>query len=182
MSWSSTSCPCCASRRESRHRSWSLSWSRTSAKIKNQFRCHHCHQLSSSMLESQLKIKIRCHKCHWLSSSKLQLHICQILASLFQLEKGWKEGNLLAITRGRNLYGCEYVGHYGQKILSITYLLFVEDCPLTTLVSKSPNAMVSPLAQTALYEYSPTCNRPMQMPPRNDDMHFCPSWWTFEKM
>ena len=88
MSWSSTSCPCCASRRESRHRSWSLSWSRTSAKIKNQFRCHHCHQLSSSMLESQLKIKIRCHKCHWLSSSKLQLHICQILASLFQLEKG----------------------------------------------------------------------------------------------
>ena len=88
MSWSSTSCPCCASRRESRHRSWSLSWSRTSAKIKNQFRCHYCHQLSSSMLESQLKIKIRCHKCHWLSSSKLQLHICQILASLFQLEKG----------------------------------------------------------------------------------------------
>ena len=154
MSWSSTSCPCCASRRESRHRSWSLSWSRTSAKNKNQFTftnvigCHH-------------------QSCNCTFAKSLHLY-----SNWRRVEK---EGNLLAITRRRNLYGCEYVGHYGQKILSITYLLFVEDCPLTTLVSKSPNAMVSPLAQTALYEYSPTCNRPMQMPLKKDDMHFCPS-------
>ena len=156
MSWSSTSCPCCASRRESRHRSWSLSWSRTSAKNKNQLR-------------SDVTNVIGCHhqSCNCTYAKSLHLY-----SNWRRVEK---EGNLLAITRGRNLYGCEYVGHYGQKILSITYLLFVEDCPLTTLVSKSPNAMVSPLAQTALYEYSPTCNRPMQMPLRNDDMHFCPS-------
>ena len=128
MSWSSTSCPCCASRRESRHRSWSLSWSRTSAKNKNQFTftnvigCHH-------------------QSCNCISAKCLHLY-----SNWGRVEK---EGNILAITKRRNLYGCEYVPHYGQKILTIT-----------TLVSKSPNAMLSLFAQTALYEDSPTCNRP----------------------
>ena len=152
MSWSSTSCPCCASRRESRHRSWSLSWSRTSAKNKNQLR-------------SDVTNVIGCHhqSCNCISAKCLHLY-----SNWGRVEKEW---NILAITKGRNLYGCEYVGHYGQKILTITYFLSVKECP--------PHYSCLQVSKRHAITVRPNCpflrrftHMQPPMPPRNDYMHF----------
>ena len=178
MSWSSTSCPCCASRRESRHRSWSLSWSRTSARIRIisdviiVISCHHkCWSRTSAKNRNQLRSDVTnvigCHHqcCNCTSAKSLHLY------SIWRRVE--KEGNFLAITKGRNLCGCEYVGHYGQKILSIMYFLRVEDCRphySCLQVSKCHAITVRPNCPLGRFTH-------MQppMPPRNDYMHFCPS-------